>query len=249
VTFRTGVLRLCPFATRKCAERDRSSRASVRLSNISAYRRPCRVVVAAAARERGSAATVCSDKGLARKIVRLAPETMPVLYGVRIRSFPTARSNEGEDRVRCRARGIADAPRACMATRMTTLLYGEKPGTDVEVGSRVDVGPSSASSGIVPKVPPMRPDYATPEPMPWVERRSGEPRQPFALRGMMLGMIAAAGVFAGLALFSIALVWGYAMTPLAQLALMVIGGYLIAGGVAYVVAGNPETTYRPHHGV
>lgn len=145
--------------------------------------------------------------------------------------------------------GIRDAPLACMATRMTTLLYGEKPGTDVEVGSRVDVGPASASSGIVPKVPPMRPNYATPEPSPWLERRSVAQRQPFALRGLMLGIVAAAGVFAGLALFSVALVWGYAMTQFARLALMMLGGYLIAGGVAYVVAGNPETTRRPQHGV
>jgi hypothetical protein len=133
---------------------------------------------------------------------------------------------------------------------MTTLLYGEKPGTDVEVGNRVDTGPTSASSGIVPKATPMRPNYPTPTPTPWLQRGRGvEQRQPFALRGMMIGMMAAAGLFAGLALFSVALVWGYAMSQFAQLALMILGGYLIAAGVAYVAAANPEAPPRPHHGV
>jgi hypothetical protein len=95
----------------------------------------------------------------------------------------------------------------------------------------------------------MRPNYPTPTPTPWRQRGHVEQRQPFALRGMMIGMIAAAGLFAGLALFSVALVWGDAMTQFARLALMILGGYLIAAGVAYVAAANPEGQPRPHHGV
>ena len=120
-----------------------------------------------------------------------------------------------------------------MATRMMTLLYGETPGSDVEPGNRVD----SASSGIVSKVPPLRP--IDPTPTPWARPRRA---RPLALRGMMIGMAAVAAVFAGLALFSVALVWGVAMSQLAQISLMVIGGYLLAAGAAYVAA-SPDADH------
>jgi hypothetical protein len=113
---------------------------------------------------------------------------------------------------------------------MTTLLYGDKPGTDVEPGNRVD---SSTDVNAAPPPPSsVRPTYPTPS--PWVRR------QPLAFRAIMIGLAAVAAVLAGLSMFSIALVWSYAMTQLAQVALMVIGGYLIAAGIAYVASARPE---------
>jgi hypothetical protein len=106
-----------------------------------------------------------------------------------------------------------------MATRMTTLLDDEDPG----LGSIASDRAESASRRAAPRVVPMR---------------------PFALRGLMLGMAAAAAVFAGLALCSAAAVWGSAMTPFARICLMVVGGYLLAGGVAYVAAAHPEAAHR-----
>lgn len=133
-----------------------------------------------------------------------------------------------------------------MATRMATLLYGEKPNTDVEAGNRADtadtvaqpaapyppspsfVSPSSRAgvASTVPDLPPMRPMYPTPS--PW--------GQPFALRGIVLGLVAAAVVFAGLSIFGIALAWSQAMTTFAHVGLMVLGGYLIGVGLAYIVS-------------
>ena len=53
-----------------------------------------------------------------------------------------------------------------MATRMTTLFYGDKPGIDVEPGNRVDSETPSGPN--IPAPPPMRPTYPTPS--PWVRR-------------------------------------------------------------------------------
>jgi len=128
-----------------------------------------------------------------------------------------------------------------MATRMTTLLYGEKPCSDVEAGNRADLadaGPSPQPDvGVVAAVdvsnlPPMRPKAPTPQ--PWI-------RPPFALRALMLGVAAAAAVFAGLALFGVAIAWSYAMTLFVQLTLMILGGLFVAAGVAYVASAHPET--------
>jgi hypothetical protein len=79
-----------------------------------------------------------------------------------------------------------------MATRMTTLLYGEKPEIDVEPGNRVDSedGPS------VPAPPPMRPPY--PMPSPWVRREAIAASAPRGLRAI-LGVAAASLVAACLA--------------------------------------------------
>ena len=115
-----------------------------------------------------------------------------------------------------------------MATRMTTPLYGDTPGIDVEPGNRVD----SATSGVVRKVAPVRPPYPTPT--PWLRR------QPLALRGLLAGIIAAAVVFAGLALFGVAVMWSSGMTALAQGILMMVGAVLTASGVAYVASARPE---------
>lgn len=64
---------------------------------------------------------------------------------------------------------------------------------------------------------------------------------------MMIGMAAAAAVFAGLALFSIAVAWGPTMTSLARVALMVLGGYLIAGGIGYVIGASPAKAQPQRH--
>jgi hypothetical protein len=75
-----------------------------------------------------------------------------------------------------------------MATRMTTVLYGDEPETDVAPGNRVD-GPSTSSQG-VPAPPPMRPIYPTPTPTPWLERERVGDTPPRGLR-MALGVAAA----------------------------------------------------------
>lgn len=129
---------------------------------------------------------------------------------------------------------------------MATLLYGETPNADVEAGNRVDtadtlppLSPDLAASpelvlpnadaalpATVPVMPPMRPKYPTPS--PWA--------QTVSLRALVLALAAVAVLFAGLASFGIALVWSQAMTSFARIALMVIGGYLIAAGVAYIAS-------------
>jgi hypothetical protein len=101
-----------------------------------------------------------------------------------------------------------------MAHRMTTLL------------DETEEVPSAST-------PPMRPMYPTPS--PWLER------QPVALDTMMMGVVAAAGVLAGLATFAIAIAWAPSMSTPVRLMLMAIGGYLIALGLAYVVSKNPKT--------
>jgi hypothetical protein len=101
-----------------------------------------------------------------------------------------------------------------MATRMTTLLDETE-----EVGNA--------------SMPPMRPIYPTPN--PWLQH---EARKPIALDSMMFGVAAAAAVLAGLATFAIAMVWAHSMSAGVRLTLMVIGGYLIAAGLAYVVSQN-----------
>lgn len=147
---------------------------------------------------------------------------------------------------------------------MATLLYGDKPGCDVEPGNRADTAdlalpapapPYPLSPSFVPPitprvgtqplavapvavpVAPMRPPYPTPNPEPWLGHRVAS-----LLPAVMLGVVAAAAVFAGLAVFGVALAWSSAMTLFAQVVLMVIGGYLISVGVAYVVAANAQTT-------
>lgn len=143
-----------------------------------------------------------------------------------------------------------------MATRMATLLYGEKPNADIQAGNRADtvddipaaaplpppalppssgfVSPSAnaALPTTVPLVPPVGPN--SPSPSPWVRR------EPFALRGMVRGLAAAGVLFAGLTLFAIALAWASSLTTVARVSLMVLGGYLISLGVAWVITTGPE---------
>ena len=76
-----------------------------------------------------------------------------------------------------------------MATRMTTVLYGHEPETDIAPGNRVDVESTSGLDGPAP--PPMRPNYPTPTPTPWLQREAaGDKRAPRRLR-MALGVAAA----------------------------------------------------------
>jgi hypothetical protein len=116
-----------------------------------------------------------------------------------------------------------------MATRMTTLLYGDKPEADVEPGNRVDTvnGRPAAAP------PPMRPAHTT------------QPHgRPFALRGVVLGLAAGSVVLVGLTIAMIALAWAGSITPGAQVALIVLGVMLAAAGIAYVASARPEHATR-----
>jgi len=119
-----------------------------------------------------------------------------------------------------------------MATRMTTLLYGDRPEADVEPGNRVDAEGDVAH----PSTPPMRP----------AEERLAAVRdthsRPFALRGLVLGLAATAAVLAGVTVELTAFVWAPSIGPAAQVALVVIGVFLIAGGIAFVVSNPTDTT-------
>jgi hypothetical protein len=86
-----------------------------------------------------------------------------------------------------------------MATRMTTVLYGDEPGTDVAPGNRVDV--QSASGPDAPAPPPMRPIYPTPTPTPWVLESHRELVGPRGLR-VALGVAAASLAAACVALIT-----------------------------------------------
>jgi hypothetical protein len=80
-----------------------------------------------------------------------------------------------------------------MATRMTTVLYGDEPETDIAPGNRVDLESSSGES--VPAPPPMRPKYPTPMPSPWVRREAV--RATPAPRGLRTALgVAAASILA-----------------------------------------------------
>jgi hypothetical protein len=122
-----------------------------------------------------------------------------------------------------------------MATRMATVLYGEKPNADVEAGNRVD---TFAAAGPAPEralAPEVSATPTVPSPPPV------SPMSPPALRGLVLGLAAAGAVFAGLSLAGIALAWSNAMTSSAQLALLLVGGALVAAGVAYIASARPAS--------
>ena len=117
-----------------------------------------------------------------------------------------------------------------MATRMMTLLYGDKPEADVEPGNRVDL----TNGGPHASPPPMRT-------MTVSEPHGSPQRSHLPLGGLVLGLAAAASVVAGIASTLVALVWSRSIAPGAQVALFVVGVFLLAGGVAYVVS-NPTKT-------
>jgi len=155
-----------------------------------------------------------------------------------------------------------------MATRMTTLLYGEKPGCDVAPGNRADTADAAVPAPAPPfltspsfappprstttqplAATPVRPLYPTPHPDPWLARRAAASfaEKNVALPAIMFGIAAAAAVFAGLAVVAVALAWSHSMTLLAQVALMVVGGYLISVGVGYVVSESAEQRLSHAH--
>ncbi len=129
-----------------------------------------------------------------------------------------------------------------MATRRTTLLYGEKPAADIHARTQAD-DDATADTLVTPPVrllptielraahvpetlPQPRPMYPTTS--PWRQPRS------LALITLALGVAAAGAVFAGLAILAISMAWSHQITLLAQLGLMALGGYLVSAGVAYV---------------
>lgn len=125
-----------------------------------------------------------------------------------------------------------------MATRMTTLLYGAEPECDVAPGNRADTLDID-----VPAPAPMRPRFPTPNPDPWLAKR--ERAHAVALPAIMFGIAAAAAIFAGLAIVGIALAWRHSMAPLAQVALMASGGYVLCVGIGYV-ASRPSRDHLGH---
>jgi hypothetical protein len=105
---------------------------------------------------------------------------------------------------------------------MTTLLYGETPGADVQPGNRVDTT-SGRMSAVAP--PTLTPGAVH----PFV-------RPPFALPGIVAGLAAAAGVLVGLTIAAIALVWSASITPGVQVTLIVLGLCMLAAGLAYIIS-------------
>ncbi len=59
---------------------------------------------------------------------------------------------------------------------------------------------------------------------------------PVAIDGMVWALLAAAVIFAGLALVSVPVAYSQSMSAYAQAGLMILGGYFIAIGAAYVAA-------------
>lgn len=120
-----------------------------------------------------------------------------------------------------------------MATRMTTLLYGDKPEADIEPGNRVD----TANGGPQPSTLPMTSGEVGSTVAPHLYAR------PFALRGLVFGLAAAAAVLAGITIAIVAFVWAPSIAPGARVALVVLGVFSFAGGIAFVVS-NPTDAAR-----
>jgi hypothetical protein len=115
-----------------------------------------------------------------------------------------------------------------MATRMMTLLYGDKPEVDVEPGNRVDTADDSAPPTIL----------SMEEQAPWASQ----------LGGLVRGLLAAVAVLSGVTLTLIAFVWSRSITPGAQVTLVVLGVVMIAGGTAYVVGPRSGSALRRRGG-
>ena len=65
---------------------------------------------------------------------------------------------------------------------------------------------------------------------------------PFALRGLVFGLAAAAAVLAGITIAIVAFAWSPSIAPGAQVALVVLGRLLVAGGLAFVVSNPTDAT-------
>jgi hypothetical protein len=109
-----------------------------------------------------------------------------------------------------------------MATRMTTLLYGEK--LTAETAGKSVLAKDPDESGAHPRAPTVE------------VRAAVQPARPVALPTLMVGLAIVAIVFAGLALWSIAIAWSESMAPPAKIGLMVLGGYLLAIGITFLVS-------------
>jgi predicted phage tail protein len=117
---------------------------------------------------------------------------------------------------------------------MMTLLYGEKPGADVEPGNRVDLTNGGAQSP-----PPMTPPRAASE-----SPHRAQHEAHFALRDIVFGLVAVSAVLAGITAALVALVWSPSIAPGAQVALFVVGVFMFSGGIAYVISNPTKTTSR-----
>ncbi|MBX3189127.1 MAG: hypothetical protein KF819_19045 [Labilithrix sp.] len=96
---------------------------------------------------------------------------------------------------------------------------------------------SSPSPGETPT--PAPPPGETPPPptgpwtpSPWVQ---GPARAYVALPAVMVGVLASAAVWLGLAVMSVSIVFWRSMSLFTQLMLMVVAGYFLAAGLAYVI--------------
>lgn len=128
---------------------------------------------------------------------------------------------------------------------MVTQLYGDKINTPPRPAHEREAPPPQLLPTVEMRaaepikapesLPPPRPAYPTPAPTPWLGRK------PNALQAMVLGMLAAGAVFGGLALCGVALVWSHALSAVACVGLLLLGGYLLSAGIAYVVGASPQT--------
>jgi len=114
-----------------------------------------------------------------------------------------------------------------MATRTNTLAYGEK----LLLGKDAVEPPTSAFAQDAPvSAPPVgpvhRPSYPTPS--PW-----GMP-QPSVFSGLVMGLLAAAAMIGGLATVGVTLAWSSAIADVVEIGLMLVGGALLAVGIAYM---------------
>jgi hypothetical protein len=146
-----------------------------------------------------------------------------------------------------------------MATRMTTLLYGEAPEADVAPGNRADAADEPGASGAHPRLLPtveLRAVAATgdptlppppptqPVPSPWTMPPVALPSAPpVALPSLVLGLVTVAAIFGGLAIWAGAFAWAGSMTRVGQLGLTALGGYLIAAGIAVLLSPPSPTSF------
>lgn len=94
---------------------------------------------------------------------------------------------------------------------------------------------ASHASPSAPPAPAFRPPMPTPQPTPWMTQA-----RLVALPAMTRAIVATAAIWAGLAVSGVALAFGSSITLAGQLALGVVGAYLIAGGAGVVVSTRPE---------
>jgi predicted phage tail protein len=77
-----------------------------------------------------------------------------------------------------------------------------------------------------------------------LESPRGAQKAHFALRDLVLGLVAVSAVLAGITAALVALVWSPSIAPGAQVALFVVGVFMFSGGIAYVISNPTKTTSR-----